>query len=93
MFRGRLWQTGQEFCISVGAALAVLKDVVERGKKRAPPGRAAHCGLPLADGFEHLVIRKDVELRDPKVALKAFNGQDNAASFQVERGRVSRNRG
>ena len=29
VFRGRLWQTGQEIGISVGAALAVLKGVVE----------------------------------------------------------------
>ena len=30
VFRGRLWQTGQEIGISVGAALGVLKGVVER---------------------------------------------------------------
>ena len=31
VFRGRLWQTGQEIGISVGDARAVLESVAERG--------------------------------------------------------------
>ena len=38
VFRGSLWKTtGQEIGISVGAALAVLECVVERGEKLEPP--------------------------------------------------------
>ena len=37
VFRGRLWQPGQEIGISVGAALAVLEGVVERRENLEPP--------------------------------------------------------
>ena len=84
MFRGRLWQTGQEIGISVGAALAVLEGVVERGEKLEPPLDSRIVVAHFADAFERLVIGKYAKLRAPEVASKAFDGPDNAASFQVE---------
>ena len=42
----------------------------------------------FADALERLVILKDAELRAPKIATKAVDGPDNAASFQVERSPV-----
>ena len=90
MFRGRLWQTGQEFDLSVGigAALAVLEGVVKRGDKLELP-LDAHVVVPhFADAFKRLMIRKYAKLRAPKVASKAFDCSHNAASFQVERSLV-----
>ena len=42
----------------------------------------------FVDAFERLVIREDAKLRARKVALKAFDGRGNAASFQVKRSPV-----
>ena len=89
MFRGSLWKTtGQEIGISVGAALAVLECVVERGEKLEPPLDARVVVPHFADALERLVLREDAKLRASKVASKAFDGPDNAASFQVERSLV-----
>ena len=42
----------------------------------------------FADALERLVIRKYAILRAPKVASKAFDGSDDAPSFEVERSPV-----
>ena len=84
VFRGRLWQTGQEIGISIDATLAVLEDVVGRGEKIEPPLDARIVVSHFADAFEHLMIRKDAKLRAPK----SRRGPNNAASLQVDRGPV-----
>ena len=49
--------------VSVGAALAVLECVAERGEKLEPP-LDAHVVVPhFADALERLVIRKEAKLR------------------------------
>ena len=65
VFRGRLWQTGQEIGISVGAALAVLEGVVERCEKLEPPLDSRVVIPHFANAFERLVIREDAKLRAP----------------------------
>ena len=65
MFRGRHWQTGQEVGISVGAALALLEGVVERGEKLDPPLDSGIVIPHFANSFERLMIREDVKLRAP----------------------------
>ena len=37
MLRGRLWQTGQEIGVAVGAAFAVFERIIERGEELKPP--------------------------------------------------------
>ena len=83
VFRGRLWQTSQEIGIAVGAALAVLEGVVERGEKLDPPLDACIVVSHFADAFKRLVIRKDAKLRARKATSKASDGPENAVSFQV----------
>ena len=65
VFRGRLWQTGQEIGISVGAALAVLEGVVECGEKVEPPLDFRIVISHFANAFERLVIREDAKVRAP----------------------------
>ena len=88
MFRGRLWQTGQEIGISVGAALAALEGIVERGEKHEPPLASRIVVSHLADAFERLFIRKGAKLRGPEEASKTCDGPNNAANFQVMRSPV-----
>ena len=88
VFRGRLWQTGQEIGFSVGAALAVFEGVVERGEKLEPPLDSGIMASHFADAVERLVIREDAKLRATEASLKAFDCPNNAASFQVERSPV-----
>ena len=70
MLRGRLWQTGQEVAISVGATLAVLEGVVERDEKFEPLLDSRIVVSHFADAFERLVIRKDTKIRAPKGSLE-----------------------
>ena len=84
VFRGRLWQTGQEIGISVGAALAVLEGVVGRGEKFESPLESRIVVSHFADAFERRATRNDANLRAPEVASKVFDGPNNAATFQVE---------
>ena len=81
MFRGRLWQTGQEIGFPVGAALAVLESVVEQGEKLEPSLDSRLVIYHFADAFERLAIGKDVKLRAPEVASKAFDGPDNSCQL------------
>ena len=70
--------------VSVGAALAVLECVAERGEKLEPP-LDAHVVVPhFADALERLVIRNYAKPRVPKVDSKVFDGPGNAANFQVQ---------
>ena len=62
VLRGRLWQTGQEIGISVGAALAVLGGVVERGEKLEPLLDSRIVISHFVNPFERLVIREDAKL-------------------------------
>ena len=62
VFRGRLWQRGQEIVISVGVAIAVLEGVVERGEKLEPPLDSRIVASHFANAFECLVIRKYAKL-------------------------------
>ena len=73
VFRGRLWQTGQEIGISVGAALAVLEGVIERGEKLEQPLDSSNVISHFAHAFERLVIREDAKLRALEAASKAFD--------------------
>ena len=66
----------------------MLGGVVERGEKLEPPLDSRIVVSRFADAFERLAIRKFSNLRAPKVASKAFDGPDNAASFHVERSPV-----
>ena len=59
VFRGRLWQTGQEIGISVGAALTVFERVVERSEKLEPPLDSRIVIPHFANAFDRLVIRED----------------------------------
>ena len=88
VFRGGDWQTGQKVGISVGASLAVLERVVECGENLEPPLDSRSEVSHFADACQRLVIRRYAKFRAPEVA-EAFNGPDNAASFQVERSPVS----
>ena len=65
VFRGRLYQTGQEIGISVGATLAVFEGVVTRGQNLEPPLDSRIVFSHLANAFERLVIREDSKLRAP----------------------------
>ena len=86
--RGRLWQTGQEIGISVGAAFAVLEGAVVRGEKLEPPLDPRIVSSHFANDFELLEIQEDAKLRAPKVASKAVDGLDSAASVNVKRSPV-----
>ena len=88
VFRGRLWQTGQEIGISVGDSLTVLEGVVESGEELEAPLDPRIVVGHFADAFERLVIRKDAKLRAPEVTSKTFDGPDKATSFRVERSPV-----
>ena len=88
VFRGSLWQTGQEVGLSIGAALAALESVVERGEKPEPRLDSRIVVSHIADAFECLVTREDAKLGAPEVGSKEFDGPDNAASLQVERSPV-----
>ena len=65
MLRDRIWQTGHKIGISVGAALAILEGVVERGEKLEPllDSRIviSHC----VNAFEGLMTQEDVKRRAP----------------------------
>ena len=63
VFRVRLWQTGQKISISVCAALALLKGVVERCEKLEPPLDSRIVIPHFANAFERLVIREGANLR------------------------------
>ena len=89
VFRGRLWQTGQEIGISVGDSLTVLEGVVESGEELEAPLDPRIVVGHFADAFERLVIRKHVKPRAPEVASKALDGPDNAANFLVERSQMT----
>ena len=88
VFRGRLWQMRREIGVSIGAALAVLQGVVERGEKLEPPLDSRVVISHFVSAFERLVIRGDAKPRAPEVASKAFDGPDNAVSFQLKRSPV-----
>ena len=62
--------------------------MVERRSKLEPPLDARIVDSHFADASVRRVIRPYAKLRAPKVASKVFDGPDNAASFQVERGPV-----
>ena len=81
VFRGRLWQTGQEIGFSVGVALAVLESVVERGEKLEPSLDSRIVVYHFADAFELLGNGKDAKLSAPEVASKAFDGPDNSCQL------------
>ena len=66
VFRVRLWQTGQEIGISVGAALAVLE-----GEKLEPPLESRIVVSHFADAFERLMTRNDAKTSCPRGSLEA----------------------
>ena len=74
VFRGRLWQTGQEIGISVGDSLTVLEGVVESGEELEAPLDPRIVVGHFADAFERLVIRNDAKLC-AEVASKVLMAQ------------------
>ena len=58
---------------SVGAALAVLESVVERGEKLEPQLDSRIVVSYFADAFERLPSRKYAKLRAPEVTSKTFD--------------------
>ena len=63
VFRGRLWQTGQNIGVSLGAALAVPEGAVERCEKLEPPLDSRVVIFHFSNAFERLVIREDAKRR------------------------------
>ena len=88
MFCGGLRQAGEKIRISVGAAIAVLEGVAERGEELEPPLNAHVMVYYFADALKCFVVRKIAKLRAPQVTSEPFIGPDDAASFQVQRGPV-----
>ena len=72
MFRGRLWETGQEIRISVGAALAVLECVAECGEKNRVIAGRARCGPPLCRCSRTPCDPKRHKTSCPKGRLEGF---------------------
>ena len=72
MLLARLCQTGQAIGISIGAALAVLRGVVERGEKLEPPLDSRIVVSHFSAAFERLVVQNSANLRAPGVLSKAF---------------------
>ena len=60
-----LWQAGEKISISVGAALAVLESVVERGEDFEPPLDSRVVVPYRADALKCFVVRKYAKLRPP----------------------------
>ena len=62
VFRGRLWQAGEKISIAVGAALAVLESVVERGEELEPPMDSRVVVPYLGDALQYFVVQKYAKL-------------------------------
>ena len=78
----------RKLAFPLALALRVLEGVVERCEKLEPPLDSRVVISHFTNAFEGLVIREDAKLRAPYVASQAFDGPDNAASFQVKRSPV-----
>ena len=85
---GGLRQAGEKISISVGAALAILEGVAERGEEFEPPLDSLVVVPYLTDALKCFVDRKHAKLRAPQVTSESLDGPGNAASFQVQRGLV-----
>ena len=66
-----------EIRISVGAALAVLECVAERGEKLEPPPDVRIVVPRYTDALDSLVVRKYAKRRLTVVVLKTLDGPDN----------------
>ena len=72
MSRSRLWQTGQEVCVAVRAAFAILECVVERGEELEPPLDSFIMFRHFAYAFQCLVVGEYAEFGSPKVTSEVF---------------------
>ena len=78
MFRSRLWQAGQEVCVSVRASFAVLDCVVERGEELEPPLDLCITVPHFAYAFQCLVVGEYSECGSPKLTSEAFESPNDA---------------
>ena len=88
MFRGTLWQAGQEVGVAVRASFAVLECVIERGEELEPPLDSSIMVPHFAYAFQCLVVGEYAELGSPKVPSRAFEGPNDAAGLQIKRSLV-----
>ena len=84
MFRGTLWQAGQEVGVAVRASFAVLECVIERGEELEPPLDSGIMVPHFAYAFQCLVVGEYAELGSPKVAAEAFESPNDAAGLQIK---------
>ena len=69
MFRGRLWQAGQEVGVAVRASFAVLECVVERCEELEPPLDSGIMVPHFAYAFQCLVVGEYADIFFPKGSL------------------------
>ena len=84
MLRGRLWQVGQEVCVAVRAAFAVLECVVERGEELERPLDSCIVVPHFAYAFQGLVVRECAKVGFPKVTLDEFESPNDDAGVQIQ---------
>ena len=70
---------------AAGAAFAILECAIERGEELEPSLDSGVVVPHFAHAFQCLVVREYSELGAPKVAAKAFESPDDAASLQINR--------
>ena len=76
---------GQEVCVAVRAAFAVLECVVERGEELELPLDSCVVVPHFSYAFQGLMITKYAEFGSPKATSEAFENPNDAADLQVKR--------
>ena len=71
--------------IAIGGACPAFQGVGVGGEELQPASDASVVFADVSDTLTRLVIRVDVELGGSEVAAETFDGQNDAAGFEVKR--------
>ena len=85
MFRGRLWQAGQEVGVAVRVSFAVIECVIERGEELVALLDSGIMVPYFAYFVQCLVVGEYAEFGSLKVASEAFDSPNDAAGLQINR--------
>ena len=81
MFRGRLWQAGQEVGVAVRTSFAILEYVVERGKELEPPLDSGIMVFKFFFDLQCLMVGECAKRGSPIIPSEALESPNDAVGL------------